>query len=44
MSKETDVLAGCSSAIFMICASILSVLNLWLTWRICHAVEAILAK
>ena len=44
MSKETDTLAGCASAVYMTCLFIMAVVNLWLTWRICRAVEAILAK
>lgn len=42
MSEEkTDKATGCVSAVIMIVFFVMYALNLWLTWRICHAVEAL---
>lgn len=42
--ENQNKITGCVSAVIMIVFAVVSALNLWLTWRICHAVEAILAK
>ena len=42
--KNESKIAGCAGAVMLIGFVVVSGLNLWLTWRICRAVEAILAK
>ena len=42
--KKENAIAGCATVAVLIGIVGTVAANLWLTWRICRAVEAILAK